>query len=216
MKYIILVFILLFNNSNFAQGNNRTQLFNGKDFTNWEHLGKGKFIIENGLLKTDGGMGLLWYTKEKFSNSILRIVYKTVDSSNAGVFIRIPEKPEDVWMPVHKGYEVQIDDSEDDYHYTGTLYSLTKVKAKAGKVNEWNVMEIILDGLRTIVTINDVEVTNYKEGDEVPPKAKDWEPDRGKRPLEGYIGLQNHGEKDTVYFKEISVRRIIPKNQTIK
>ena len=35
------------------------------------------------------------------------------------------------WMPVHYGYEVQIDNEpeksgEDDHHVTGTLYSLTK------------------------------------------------------------------------------------------
>ncbi len=38
-------------------------------------------------------------------------------------------------MPVHYGYEVQIDNKpelsdEDDYHYTGTIYSLTKPLAK--------------------------------------------------------------------------------------
>lgn len=28
----------------------------------------------------------------------------------------------------------------------------------------------------------------------------------GPRPSEGYIGLQNHSDKDLVYFKEVSLR----------
>jgi hypothetical protein len=40
------------------------------------------------------------------------------------------------------------------------------------------------------------------------PKQKEWhEPRRGpKRPLSGYLGLQNHDPGDVVHFKEISVR----------
>ena len=41
----------------------------------------------------------------------------------------------------------------------------------------------------------------------VPPKKFWYEPDRTPpRPSEGFIGIQNHKEKDTVWFKEISVR----------
>ncbi len=43
-------------------------LFNGKDLEGWKHVGPGSFQIEDGLLKTEGGMGLLWYTREKFGN----------------------------------------------------------------------------------------------------------------------------------------------------
>ena len=33
--------------------------------------------------------------------------------------------------------------------------------------------------------------------------------DRGPRPLIGYIGLQNHGDGDTVFFREVSVRPLL-------
>ena len=42
----------------------------------------------------------------------------------------------------------------------------------------------------------------------MPPKKGAWEPDRGPRPRIGYIGLQNHGDKDTVFFREVSVRSL--------
>lgn len=187
------------------------ELWNGKDFTGWQQVGPGRFVIENGLLKSEGGMGLLWYTPEKFGNCVIRVVYKTgKKSDNSGVFIRIPEKPTEPWMPVNRGYEVQIDDSQDDYHITGVLYSLTKAMAKPGKTGEWNTMDITLDGPRTIVVLNGVKVTDFTEGQAAPPKVKSYEPDRGPRPESGYMGLQNHSESDTVFFREVAVRPLRP------
>jgi hypothetical protein len=158
-------------------------------------------------------MGLLYWTAEKFSDCTIKVVYRMRDeNSNSGVFIRIPIEPKEEWMPVFYGYEVQIDNKpelsdEDDYHYTGMIYSLTKPLAKPGKPGpEWNTMEITLDGSRTIVFVNGVKVTDYKEGDPVPERKLDFEPFRGPRPDAGYIGIQNHGDKDVVFFKEVSVK----------
>jgi Domain of Unknown Function (DUF1080) len=182
-------------------------LFNGKDLTGWTQVGPGKFEVENGVMKTTGGMGLLVWDGAKVGNSVLRVVYRTEKKdSNAGVFIRIPEKPTEPWMPVHKGYEVQIDDSGDEHHVTGVLYSLTKAKSRPSKPGEWNTLEITLEGPRTRVTVNGELVTDYIEGEPVPDKKEWYEPERGLRPSEGYIGLQNHGDKDVVFFKEVSLR----------
>ncbi|HXW57659.1 MAG TPA: DUF1080 domain-containing protein [Candidatus Cybelea sp.] len=203
----VLFALLVFTRPARAQSRGWRELWDGKDFAGWEHVGPGRFVIEDGLLKTEGGMGLLWYTREKFGACVIRTVYKTgKKDDNSGVFIRIPEPPSEPWMPVNKGYEVQIDDAEDDYHITGVLYSLTKALAKPGKTGEWNTMDIRLDGPRTIVVLNGVEVTDFSEGGPVPPKRKGYEPDRGPRPNYGYIGLQNHAGSDTVYFKEVAVR----------
>lgn len=185
-------------------------LFNGRDLDGWQHVGPGEFVVENGVLKTVGGMGLLWYTREKFRNVVLRVVYKAPDDNgggNSGVFIRIPEEPTEPWMPVNKGYEVQIDDSDDEWHRTGVLYSFTKTLAQP-EVHEWNTMEIFIQDERTTVLVNGVKVTDYVEGSPVPEKKARYEPDRGRRAASGYIGLQNHGDKDTVYFKEVSVAKL--------
>jgi hypothetical protein len=185
-------------------------LFNGRNLDGWQHVGPGEVVVENGALKTVGGMGLLWYSGEKINNSVIKIVYRAPDDNgggNSGVFIRIPEKPTEPWMPVNKGYEVQIDDSEDDWHRTGVLYSFTKTLAQP-KVGEWNTMEITIEDARTLVTVNGTKVTDYREGDPVPEKKQKYEPDRGKRAAGGYIGLQNHSDKDIVFFKEISVKKL--------
>ncbi len=43
------------------------QLFNGKDLTGWKQVGPGSHYVENGLLKSKGGMGLLYWTGPKVS-----------------------------------------------------------------------------------------------------------------------------------------------------
>jgi hypothetical protein len=192
-------------------------LFNGKDLTGWKHVGPGSTTVEDGLIRTHGGMGLLYWAGGPVGNCTLRVVYRMRDENdNSGVFIRIPIEPREEWMPVHYGYEVQIDNHpersdppEDDSHVTGTLYSLTRPLAKPGKPGpEWNTMEITLDGPRTVVVLNGVKVTDYKEGDPVPERKFDFEPQRGPRPISGYFGLQNHSENDVVFFKEVSIRSL--------
>ena len=186
-------------------------LYNGKDLTGWKHVGPGEMTVENGLIGTHGGMGLLYWTGGKLGNCRIRVVYKMRDhNDNSGVFIRIPLEPREEWMPVHYGYEVQIDNDspgEDEYHITGTLYSLTKPLARPGKYGpEWNTMLITLDGPHTLVVLNDVTVTDYTEGQPVPERKFKFEPQRGPRPNEGFIGLQNHSKNDVVLFKEVSVQ----------
>jgi hypothetical protein len=190
-------------------------LFNGKDLTGWKHVGPGNMTVENGLIRTHGGMGLLYWTTEKFGNCRIRVVYKMRDhNDNSGVFIRIPIEPREPWMPVHYGYEVQIDNQpedskEDEYHATGTLYSLTKPLARPGKPGpDWNTMVITIDGPHTVVELNGQKVTDYTEGQPVPDMKFDFEPQRGRRPEEGYIGLQNHSDNDIVFFKEVSVQKL--------
>lgn len=189
-----------------AQDTEWTVLFDGTSTDGWAHVGDGEFVLEDGALKTKGGMGLLWYTERKIGNAVLQVEYRTVDSSNAGVHVRIPERPSDPWEAVHGGYEVQINPAADSQHRTGVLYSLTEAKAEAGGGSGWNTLTITLDGDRTMVHVNGTLVTDYTEGDPVPPREADYEPKRGPRPEEGYIGLQNHSDQDTVYYRRVAVR----------
>ncbi|MHA8076734.1 3-keto-disaccharide hydrolase [Aquirufa sp. TARAVU-A1A] len=208
---ICLFIVLLLSFSLHAQ--NWKPLFNGKDLTGWKHVGGGSRFVENGLLASKGGMGLLYWTGGKLGNCQIKVVYKMQKfNSNAGIFVKVPVEPKEEWMPVFYGYEVQIDNhpetsGEDEYHISGTLYAFTKPKSKPGKPGpEWNTMLITLDGPRTIVYLNDELVTDYREGEPVPARKFDFEPYPGRRPDFGYFGLQNHGDEDVVYFKEVSVR----------
>jgi hypothetical protein len=189
-------------------------LFDGKSLDGWEHIGPGQMVLENGVIRTEGGMGLLWYTKEKLGDCVIRVVYKTGSrQANSGVFVRIADRPKDPWYAVHHGYEVQISDSDDPFHGTGAIYSLSKATARPAKpAGEWNTMDITLKGNEIIITLNGGEVNHFDpDKAQIPERTKDYEPERGPRPTSGYIGLQNHGDvtdNAQVEFKEVSVRSL--------
>ena len=183
------------------------QLFNGQDLTGWRHVGPGEFVVEDGALKTVGGMGLLVFDGKPIGDAVLRVVYRPESpDSNAGVFIRSPEKPMDPWFAVHNGYEVQIQDSGDEFHRTGSIYSLSKASEFPASDDGWNTLEIAMDGQTTTVSVNGEMVNTFRGDQPVPERQKYYEPQRGPRPDIGYIGLQNHDEESTIWFKEVSVR----------
>ncbi|ODT99339.1 MAG: hypothetical protein ABS79_04645 [Planctomycetes bacterium SCN 63-9] len=189
-------------------------LFDGKSLDGWEHVGPGRFVIEDGKLRTEGGMGLLWYSREKLGDCVIRVVYRTgTERSNSGVYIRIAEKPADPWYAVHHGFEVQIADGGGLKRGTGSIYTFAEARARPFKPLEWNTMEVTLKGNRVSTAINGKPVADF-DSSELKPEARDktgeGDPARGPRPEKGYIGLQNHDPGSIVYFKEVSVRPLSP------
>ena len=114
------------------------------------------------------------------------------------------------WYPVHHGFEVQILDAGDSWHRTGAVYSLSEAAPVPEKPQpEWRTMIISLDGERITVEVDGKRVSTVDTGAANLPPRKRWtEPDRDlKRPIHGYIGLQNHDPGDVVWFKEVAVSR---------
>jgi hypothetical protein len=67
----------------------------GKVDPSWVHIGYGKFIVDDGALRTDPapqGLGLLVFKKEKFGNCQLRVVFKPKEArSNSGFYVRLDD-----------------------------------------------------------------------------------------------------------------------------
>src|SRR5438067_5386939 len=195
-------------------------LFNGRDLAGWSRIPRHEdapagqkpgFEIHDGLLVSipDAPEDDLWYTREKIGNATLRVVYKvSAPNANSGIFTRIPVEPKSEDDAINKGIEVQIQETGDEYHCTGVLYSMTAAKARPyRKPGEWNTLEITMRGPRTTVKLNGELVTDYDGVAPVPPKHGQYEPERGPRPDTGYIAIQHHGGAETLWFKEISLIR---------
>src|SRR5919206_2606591 len=103
-------------------------ILDGTSIDGWKMCGQGMFfVLEDRMIISNGGMGLLWYTKKKFRDFILRVNWKTSRrEDNSGIFVRFTDPDDDPWIAVNTGYEIQIYDAESEdrnaTHRTGAIY----------------------------------------------------------------------------------------------
>src|SRR5919205_1930562 len=155
-------------------------ILDGTNLYGWKMSEKGEFVVANKMIISKGGMGLLWYTKKKFLNFILKVDWKTSSrEDNSGVFVRFADPDDDPWIAVNTGYEIQIYQGEPQdrnaTHRTGAVYDFAPPSTFASnEPGKWNVCEIHVIGQNYVVILNNKMVTEFV----------------GSRQLEGYIGLQ--------------------------
>lgn len=171
-------------------------LFDGQSTEGWRQIGPGGFTLENGALVSHGGMGLFYYAERPFRDFVLELEYRANSpGANSGIFVRFPEQTDDPWVPVDAGYEIQIDDSQDPLHQTGSVYTFAPASRLATKpAGEWNQYRIEVRGQRYQIFVNGQKVNDFI----------------GNRGREGYIGLQNHDEDSKVAFRNIRVTPLQP------
>ncbi len=166
----------------------------------WNHYGPGYFILDEktGILKSQGGMGLFWYSAKKLKNFILELEYKTTqENTNAGVFVRVPEMPVSNDYIYHS-FEVQIYDAGKGIHKTAAIYDAEAPHSDAfKKTGEWNHFKITLKDKTIKIELNGKPVVGWQM--EPRGKVRDFA-------LEGYIGLQNHDSISPVYYRNIFVK----------
>ena len=186
--------------SNSKNNNEFAYLFDGQSIDGWSMAGPGKFVLVeyDKSLQSEGGMGLLWYTKRKYKDFVLKIDWKVSNiSDNSGVFIRFSNPDNDPMIAVNTGYEIQIDDMAmpdgNPLHKTGALYNFAApLNAAVTKpVGQRNTFEIEVTAQKYIVMLN---------GEKVIPEFT------GNRNIEGYIGIQNHDADSHVSFKNIRIK----------
>jgi hypothetical protein len=161
--------------------------------------GKFVFIEYDKSLQSEGGMGLLWYTKKKYKDFVLKIDWKVSRTNdNSGIFIRFSNPDNDPWIAVNTGYEIQIDDlampDGNPLHKTGAIYNFAAPSNPQSKlISEWNTFEIEATSQKYSIILN---------GEKVIPEFT------GNRLIEGYIGIQNHDADSHVSFKNIRIKEI--------
>ncbi len=167
----------------------------------WNHYGPGYFEVDDkGVLKGQGGMGLLWYSAKKYRDFILECDFKcSTPTTNSGIFLRVPEVPTSDDYIYHS-IEIQIDDTSKGIHHTGAAYDIQAPLLEASlPTGEWNHYKIEFKGMRLKIELNDKLVMDW----EAKPggKVKDLAP-------EGYIGFQNHDSVSPPYFKNIYIKEL--------
>ncbi|MFW7415334.1 bacterial Ig-like domain-containing protein, partial [Demequina sp. SO4-18] len=180
-----------------------TSLFDGTlaSFENWVMAGAGAFARQDDCsLVTNGGMGLLWYP-EQFRDYSLKLDWKLVADHNGGVFVGFPDPGTDPWVAVDEGYEIQIDATDQEDRTTGAIYTFqgadnAAVEEALNPVGQWNGYEIVVEGETIKIYLNGTLVNDFTSTD----AARDLR--------QGFIGIQNHGAGESVFYRNIRIQEI--------
>jgi type 1 glutamine amidotransferase len=175
-----------------------TTLYNGST-TGWQQAGPGGFTNADATLSSTGGMGLFWYSAKQFTSYSLKLDWRLTGDDNSGVFLGFPAST-DPWSAVDNGYEVQIDASDATDRTTGSVYTFqaADLAARDAALNPpgaWNTYELLVEGQRLRVFLNGRQINDFTNTDPA-------------RSLDGYIGLQNHGDADHASFRNVRIKEL--------
>jgi len=183
-------------------------LFDGKSLDGWIGDTKG-YVAEDGVIRCKPGGNL--YTEKEYANFAFRFEFKLPPGGNNGVGIRTPKGKNAAFA----GMEIQIlDDGHKkydgwlkDYQTHGSIYGV--VPAKRGHLKpagEWNSEEIMADGSRIKVTLNDTVIVEADLSKIDPNDTVDHRPHPGLHNEKGHIGFLGHG--DPVEFRNIRIKEL--------
>ena len=202
-----------------------TSLFNGRDLSGWVYgrrgdrenrTGKGYQVADGVLFSTKEDGGTL-YTKEQYSDFVLRFEFRLTENANNGIGIRAPLEGD----AAYAGMEIQVlDDSGSEYtklqpfQYHGSIYGVVPAKRGFQKpVGEWNAQEIAARGSRITVTLNGTTIVDANldevKDEAVLAKHRDLTRPEGSRGIantRGHIGLLGHGTR--VEFRNLRIRQL--------
>ena len=174
-------------------------LFNGKDLTGWNPVGKEKWTVEDGLIHGKAitkEYGYLETTKD-YKDFHLSLRFKCVADGNSGVFFHTRFKPGTA--DVSQGMQFEIDPTLN--HHTGGLYGdgrgwIAWPSPEFEYVlhqQDWNDYLLKVEGNHFVARLNGVVITDFT--------------DPAPRSFDGTIALQLHaGGGGDMMFKDIFVR----------
>ena len=162
------------------------RLFDGETLYGWKSTGEVDWRVrDQTIIATEGEVGFL-YTTTAFSDYVLHLQFRCGDTTNSGVFLHMPPRPQD---PARDCYEVNIAPADNPFP-TGSLVQRQRVDAPVLK-DGWNNLEINVDGAEVRVKLNEVLVLHYH--------------DENQHLLgRGHIGLQHNQGK--IEFRDIRLK----------
>jgi hypothetical protein len=183
-------------------------IFNGKDFEGWAGPVQ-NYEVRDGAIVCKQNKGGTIYTKEEYSDFIVRLEIKLPPGGNNGLAIRYPGNGDTAYVGM---CELQVlDDTSPQYakldprQFHSSAYGM--VAAHRGylrPVGEWNYQEVTVRGSTIRVELNgtvilDADLSKVTE-------FMDNRPHPGKNRASGYFGFAGHS--DPVMFRNIAIKRL--------
>ncbi len=182
-------------------------LYNGKNLEGWKTTGNwlpqedGSVLIqpregEQGWERYDA---YLW-SEDKYKDFVLDVEYMYPPGGNSGVYFRVADRSD----PVDQGIEVQILDSSKTegplghHDHGGVIRTVGPTKNMSRPPHTWNRMVVTCVGSHLQVELNGEQIIDTQL-DQGPMKD---------RPLDGYIGFQDHGQPNNLKFRNIRILKL--------
>ncbi len=179
-------------------------LFDGKSLDGWsasEH--KEACRVENGVLAVGGARSHLFYSgpvdDHDFQDFELKLEVMATPGSNSGVFFHTAYQETD-WPA--QGHEAQVNNSQEDWRRTGSLYGVKDVRETPVGDNEWFEYHIIVRGNQVTFKVNGETVNEYTETADGPHLVER----PGRKLSHGTIALQAHDPSSLVYYRNIRIK----------
>lgn len=203
--HLIYILLISFATNGLSQETGEwVSLFNGKDFDSWQ-VGENasSFTIADSAIRVAGDVAHLFYVGDvadhNFTDFEFKATVMTKPGANSGIYFHTKFQ-EGGWP--NQGYEVQVNNSQEDWRRTGSLYGIADVKENYAKDNEWYTEYIKVEGNRVIIKINDIVTVDYTEPEN--PLRGDGQKERILQ--SGTFALQGHDRGSVVYYKDIMVK----------
>jgi len=185
-------------------------LWNGRDFSGWTG-DVASYEIVDGAIACRSGKGGVLFTRDEFSDFVVRLEFKLPPGGNNGLVLRYPGTGDGAYtgmcecQVLDDRYEQVTGNRLDPRQLHGSAYGiLAAAQGYQRPAGEWNFQEVTVQGSRLRVELNGTvildgdlaTVTEYLANKEHP----------GKDRASGAFGFAGHG--DPVEFRAMRVRRL--------
>ncbi len=185
------------------------KVFNGRDFTGWEGP-IDNYVVTNGTLMCKPGKGGTIYTKDEFSDFVVRLEFKVPPGGNNGLALRYPGKGDTAYVGM---CELQVLDDNydkvkgklDPRQVHGSAYGMAGAQRGYHRpVGEWNFQEVTVKGSKIKVELNGQVIldTDLSKITEFMANT----PHPGKDRTSGHFGFAGHN--DPVAFREVRIKKL--------
>ena len=178
-------------------------LFDGKSLAGWKaNENPQSWQIAEGKIVCRGPRSHLFYVgadpaqPAEFKNFHFKSEVLTRPQANSGIFVHTKFQP-DGWPA--QGYEIQVNNSQSDPVRTGSIYNVVKNFVAPAKDDTWFTEEVVVNGKKVTVIVDDKVLFEFVEPDGV----------TGTRKLSaGTFALQAHDPGSEVHYRNIRVKRL--------
>ncbi len=194
-------------------------VFNGKNFDGWAGA-VDSYEVADGAITCPPGKGGTLFTKEEFSDFIVRVEFKLTAGGNNGLAIRYPGTGDTAYVGMCESqilddnYEKATGRKIDPRQAHGSVYGMiAAARGYQHPIGEWNFEEVTVRGSTIKVELNGTVILN---GDVAKvTEFLDGKAHPGKDRTSGAFGFAGHSEaaglaehKDVIAFRAIRIKSL--------